>query len=93
MQKILNDVLPEITTNLSEASLYGLSLTMPAKLLIYDMQTLRLPADGSYENQYAADGAMVLAVNFDANLALFRDAVLEPHEKDDTADSGEGAAE
>lgn len=93
VQKIMTDVLPEITTNLSEASLYGLSLTMPAKLLIYDMQTLRLPADGTYENQYAADGAMVLAVNFDANLALYRDAVLEPHEKDDTADSGEGAAE
>lgn len=88
---ILNDVLPEITTNASEAALYGLSLSLPFKLPFYQMQTLRLPADGTYENQYASDGAMVLAVDYDANLRLFREAVLEPLRKE-TADSGKEAA-
>ena len=78
ISKIMNDVLPEITTNLSAGALYGLSLSMPTKLLTYDMQTLRLPADGTFSNQYADNGAAVLAVDFDANLALYRAAVTEP---------------
>lgn len=80
--KIMNDVLPEITTNYSQAALYGLSLTMPVKLAAYEMQTLRLPADGTFENQYADNGAQVLAVDFDANLQIFRNAVLEPVKKE-----------
>ena len=92
IKKILNDVLPEITTNCSQAALYGMSLTMPVRLAVYEMQTLRLPADGTFENQYAADGAMVLAVDFDANLRIFRDAVTEPVKKETAASGGEATA-
>ncbi len=77
---MLSRVLPEIATNISAARLYGLSLTLPVRLFRYEKQSLRLPADGTYSDQYAPNGAMVLAVDFDANLELYRHAVFDREE-------------
>lgn len=78
--KILVKALPEMKTNMTTGELYLLSLQMPVELIAYDMQKLRLPADGTFADQTAPDGQMVLAVDFDANLQLYLKAVSEPPE-------------
>ena len=69
--KILMKAVPELKTNMTTGELYLLSLQTPVKLIGYDMQKLRLPADGTYSDQTSPDGQMVLAVDFDANLQLY----------------------
>ncbi len=81
LSDILTEVLPKMTTNLSAPDIYGLSLTVPVKMLMYDTRQMRLPADGTFSDQTAQDGQMVLAVDYDANLQLFKEAVTDPVEK------------
>lgn len=76
--KILAKAIPEIKTNMSTGSLYLLSLQAPKNLLTYDMQKLRLPADGTFSDQMSPDGQMVLAVDYDANMQLYLKAVNDP---------------
>ena len=80
--KMLGTAMPELTTNVPQSSLYLLSLQTPVKLIAYDMQTLRLPADGTYSDQTAPDGQMVLAVDFDANHQLYLQATQNPISKE-----------
>lgn len=76
--RILYSAMPELSTNISGMNMYLLSLEMPVKLIAYDMQKLRLPADGTFSDQTAPDGQMVLAVDFDRNHQLFVDTVTDP---------------
>lgn len=69
--KILTKAVPELKTNMTTSQLYLLSLETPLKLIGYDIQKLRLPADGTFSDQKSPDGQMVLAVDFDANLQLY----------------------
>lgn len=75
--KILGSALPELSSNISSSSMYLMSLELPLKLIAYDMQKLRLPADGTFSDQTAADGQMVLAVDFDANRELYQHAMYD----------------
>lgn len=76
--RILYSAMPELSTNINGVNMYLLSLEMPVKLIAYDMQKLRLPADGTFSDQTAPDGQMVLAVDFDKNHQIFIDTVTEP---------------
>ncbi len=78
LPRILHSAMPELTTNISGVNMYLLSLEMPVKLLTYDMQKLRLPADGTFSDSTAPDGQMVLAVNFDQNHELWKHTVTDP---------------
>lgn len=75
---IARDVLPELTTDLSSVTLYGLSLELPHLLTSYEWQTLRLPADGTYSGFTTSGGAQVLRVDFAENLKLFQAALEQP---------------
>lgn len=75
--KILKHAMPDLSTNMSGGSLYWLSLKLPYQLISYDKQSLRLPADGTFTDQTAPDGQMVLAVDFNANYAIYHKAVTE----------------
>lgn len=75
---ILIKALPELSTNMSTGQLYLKSFELPTKLLFYDIQQLRIPADGTFANQTAPNGQMVLTVNFDANLQNYLKAVNDP---------------
>ena len=75
--KILRDVCPELTTNISGGRLYLAALKAPYVMLRYDTQELRLPEDGSYSDQVTQDGAQVLAVDFEKNRDAYRRAVTE----------------
>lgn len=77
--KLLGKALPELSTNMSVGTLYMKSLQMPYTLIKYDMQTLQMPAEGTYTVQTAPTGQPVLAVNFEKNLDLYETAVREEH--------------
>ena len=74
---LVKNACPKLVTNCTTGQLYLLSLKAPSILLFYDVQQLRMPADNTYSNQTTESGAMVLAVDFDANLRLFQKAVTE----------------
>ena len=76
--RILYNAMPELTTNIPGIDMYLLSLEMPVKLLTYDVQKLRLPADGTFSDSTAPDGQMVLAVNFDQNHEIWKQTVTDP---------------
>ena len=74
---LVHNACPMLSTNCSTGDLYLLSLKAPYALAFYDMQQLRMPADDTYSNRKTESGAMVLAVDFDANLTLYKQAVTE----------------
>ena len=76
--EIRDSAFPEIQTNLSVGSMYLLSLKLPYYMLRYRSQTMLLPADGTWSEQTTPEGKQVLAVDFDANTQIFRDAVTMP---------------
>ncbi|MBQ8920882.1 MAG: LCP family protein [Oscillospiraceae bacterium] len=75
LTRLLKNALPEFRTNISSGRLYWLSLKLPYELIFYDKQSLRLPADGTFDDQTAPDGQMVLAVDFEANRKIYEKAV------------------
>lgn len=85
--EILTKAVPELKTNITTSQLYLLSLETPWKLIGYDIQKLRLPADGTFSDQKSPDGQMVLAVDFDANLQLYLKSI---HDAPVTSEQIEG---
>ena len=75
---ILHNALPELSTNIEPTDMYLLSLQLPFDLIVYDMQKLRLPQDGTFTDATSPDGQMVLAVDFDRNHQIYLDAVTNP---------------
>lgn len=65
LASICMSALPKMTTNLSAGSLYLYAITTPLKLVTYDVQQQRVPADGTYSGA-TIDGQSVLQVDFDA---------------------------
>ena len=78
MSSVLKNAAPELTTNITGFQLYLLSLRMPPALVFSDMQTLRLPAEGTYSESYGADGQKILAFDPDKNYSAYQNAVKEP---------------
>ena len=77
LPKILHSAMPELETNIPSTSMYLLSLQLPVKLIGYDVQKLRLPADGTFSDSTSPDGQMVLAVDFDRNHQIYLDTVTQ----------------
>ncbi len=90
---ILVKALPELSTNMTTGSLYLKSFELPVKLMSYEIQKLRIPADGTFANQTAPNGQMVLTVDFDKNLQNYLKAVNDPVAKPaETAPANQGGA-
>ncbi|MBR3268754.1 MAG: LCP family protein [Oscillospiraceae bacterium] len=75
--RILGNSTPNLTTNISGKKMYWYSLKLPFILFSYDRQSLRLPADGTFSDQTAPNGQMVLAVDYNANLQIYQQAVKD----------------
>lgn len=67
---LIDGLFPYLTTNLTQAEVYQLTLNA-AKYLSYDMEQLTIPAEGTYSNATIRQ-MMVLQVDFDANKKLLR---------------------
>ena len=71
--KLVSSAMPQIGTNMNDFELYLLSLRVPIALS-YDIQQMRIPADGTYSPQ-SVDGQDVLQVDFNANRQILQDTV------------------
>lgn len=82
INKMLENVLPKITSNMTKKQLYFLSLRAPF-ILSYDRIELRIPygdEDSQPDERYweygtGADGSSILVVDFDKNSALLRKTI------------------
>ena len=63
------DVLPSMNTNMSKLSMYLLSLRVPALIMGYDIETLRIPAEDTYWGS-TIDDQSVLEIDVEANLDI-----------------------
>lgn len=75
LASICMSALPEMTTNLSVGALYGYAVTTPLKLVTYDMQQQRIPADGTFSGADIG-GESVLQVDFAAAHQQLEDTVF-----------------
>lgn len=68
---LIDGLFPYLTTNLTQAEVYQLTLNA-AKYLSYDVEQMTIPAEGTYSNATIRQ-MMVLQVDFDANKKLLRE--------------------
>lgn len=72
---IAKNAIPQITTNMSTGELYLLSLRLPF-VIGYDIEQLRIPAEGYYGNTTTSDGGSALSVDFTPNINIIRENVF-----------------
>lgn len=72
---MINGILPNLTTNLTQFECYQLSFSA-GKLLTYDMEQSTIPADGTYKDAQIR-GMSVLEVDFEANKKWMQKALYE----------------
>lgn len=75
LNKILNVVLPEVTTNLTEGELFSLILKVPAYSK-YNLEQFSVPAEGTY-NFLRIRGMDVIGIDFEENIAELHDKIYE----------------
>ena len=73
MDDLMEGLLPNLTTNLTEAECRNLSLQV-VNLARYELAQTRIPIDGSYTNA-KIDGKSVLEVDFEKNQDFIRQAI------------------
>ncbi|WP_164489189.1 LCP family protein [Ruminococcus sp. Marseille-P6503] len=73
LDKLLNSVLPDVTTDLESGEIASLLLNA-FDYMNYDIQELRIPADGTFTNEYI-NGMSVLSIDFDSNMQLLQQTV------------------
>lgn len=73
MNDLLKRLLPEITTDMNEREVLFLLLEAPA-FLQYDLESLRIPADGTYES-LRISGMEVLGVDLEKNRRMLEERV------------------
>lgn len=73
MGSLMNGILPNLITNLTEGEVLGLSL-QAGKLITYDLIQNSIPIEGSYKNA-SIRGMSVLEVDFEKNNQFIRENV------------------
>ena len=75
LNDLANAVLPQFHTNLSQGEIFDI-LLHAIEYLGYDMQTCRIPMDGSYEG-LMINGMSVLGIDFETNIQYWHETVYE----------------
>lgn len=75
LKKLLEVILPEVTTNLEQSEILSLALKVPA-WLNYDMESLRIPADGTHQSMRVR-GMSVLGIDFEANRKYLKETIYQ----------------
>ncbi len=73
--EISQNAIPQISTNMDQTELYVLSLKLPF-FLGYDIEQLRIPAEGTYSNATADSGGSALSFDFNENFELIKEQVF-----------------
>lgn len=74
LDKLLKEVLPEVTTDLVESGKIASLLLNSFEYMDYDIQELRIPADNTFTNE-TINGMAVLSIDFDANMKLIQETI------------------
>ncbi|CRZ34634.1 LytR family transcriptional attenuator [Herbinix hemicellulosilytica] len=70
---LMNEILPEVTTNLTEGEIFSLILSLPTYAL-YDLQQLTVPVSNSYKN-LRINNMAVLGIDFEKNIKEIRSKI------------------
>jgi LCP family protein required for cell wall assembly len=73
---LCNDVLPELTTDISDSQLSWLLMGAPL-FLSYESSECRIPADNTWSSYVTPSGMDVLQLDFDANVEILQKAIYE----------------
>lgn len=79
LNSLLNRLLPEVSTDMSEKEVLFLLLKGPV-FLQYDLKSLRIPADGTYES-LRVNGMEVLGVDLEENRKLLEEEIYGSGQK------------
>lgn len=79
LNDLLNCLLPEVSTDMSEKEVLFLLLKSPS-FLQYELKSLRIPADGTYES-LRINGMAVLGVDLEENRNLLEDEIYGDSER------------
>ena len=78
LNNLLNDILPLFQTNLTTTELASLMLKVPGVLSNMDgIETMALPADGTYGTMTGMGGRSLYAVNFEANVDILNEFLYD----------------
>lgn len=77
---VCNEVLPELTTDISDSELAWLIMQAPL-FLAYESSECRIPADNTWSNLIAGPGMEVLQMDFAANVEFLQKAIYEKTER------------
>jgi LCP family protein required for cell wall assembly len=66
LNKLMNTLLPQVTTNLTQGEIFSLILSVPS-FAKYDLKQWRIPIDGSYTG-VRIKGMSVLGIDFEKNI-------------------------
>lgn len=72
-KELMEGILPNLTTNITQKEMFGLSFDVP-KLLTYELVQGSIPIEGSYQNA-TIRGMSVLEVDFEANKAYIQNNI------------------
>lgn len=72
LNRLLDDTLPLVQTNLTRGELMSLALHAPF-LMGKEMRQATLPAEGTFGNRVSAEGRSLYDVDYEANAALLRE--------------------
>ncbi len=78
---IVEEVLPNISTNLTKNDLISLAVGAVFKYMHYDIVQQQIPADKTWENQ-RINGQDVLALNLEKNQAILKEFIYSDSEKE-----------
>lgn len=73
LNDLLNVILPQVTTNLTEGEIFSLILGLPS-YANYDLQQCRIPIDGSYKNM-RVKRMSVLSIDYEKNINEIQDKI------------------
>ena len=74
ISKIMNNVMPQVNSNMTSGQMYMLSLRLPF-LLGYDVGQLQIPAEGTYWEEYTESGSS-LGLDFEQNYRVIEETVF-----------------
>lgn len=66
LNDLMNEILPQVTTNLTEGEIFSLILLLPS-FASYDLQQLSIPLSGTYTN-VRINKMEVLGIDFEKNI-------------------------
>ena len=84
-KELIDGLMPNLTTNLTQAECYQLSLMAP-KILTYDIVQNSIPIEGTYKDATIRQMA-VLEVDFDANKKFLRENLYGEGDSTETTES------